>query len=922
MMLSFLAVTIWAVFPPGTADNPSAMAPIEPSGEVQAFWWDEDAFHVGERTFAWRDIGGKPAEGSLFTVNLGESVLRDKIELKGMLKGNAPRYRVGCFGQIGNTNVRTCVEMVATAKGKVKSYLWAGGATQDYMQVPMSRNVEVGDKATFDISTPRCSSSGLMDYSLTDVDGKKLYSINGRYRDPKIAFDWQYVYTDPSDSNLVVNTYGWNDDEGCKVRISARDYTSDTLEAWSKTCPVGKLWGKRDLRFELDGLSPGFYHMHLEYYGGNGAKIGEDRRFPYLVPSAKMPWEGNTLGMEDTVPPPWTKPEFTEDGTFRCWNREVKLGGDGLVQSVKCGGKELLMRPVSFVMDGKPLAFDARLCSRKNSEASYVLKARDADVAVRVKCEFDGFICFEAEYPTTVRSLVWKVAAKRAFVTGFDDCSKEDNPNAFFPKGKNPSFDFNPGDQQMWWMPGKIGIMGGIPSMHGWHARNIDKAGRVSTTDDEIEVSTTFVDEPMPAGPRRTVSFYLEPTPVKPKNLKFAATDETKWTLWTGHVMKYFEVKYPGFENPLACKPFKDEIKKGVRVFFYNGSSGYAYGDAFWNRYRYPWHRNGYKTFAHEAPSYELSDRDTGWTYGCLASKDFFEFKLWGVNWYLHEPVPEMKDLYFDLANPGRCQNEAHGCVWKDDFGRRVEDRIIMPVREFHKRVYRLLKAKNSDGAMYGHVGSRMSPSGIFFDMICMGEGYAYKVHQNNYTYYDIFTPEVMQSFFVPRVQEMVTLTSPQFARSRSCWAPHLVSKYSPFDPETERAIRHYIAYVKIHDLLIERKPDHPEGPQFYKVDSPIRRIREKGVYSAYYHEGEPSVAVSNPGPRFLWAWFADAKEAVLVLLNDTDSDVEEIVKVKGLASKGKEILNGTQFDFTSGECKINFGPRAAKFISFKFNDK
>ena len=66
-----------------------------------------------------------------------------------------------------------------------------------------------------------------------------------------------------------------------------------------------------------------------------------------------------------------------------------------------------------------------------------------------------------------------------------------------------------------------------------------------------------------------------------------------------------------------------------------------------------------------------------------------------------------------------------------------------------------------------------------------------------------------------------------------------------------------------------------------------------------------------------MWAWFADSKEAVLVLLNDTDSDVEETVTAKGLAAKGEEILDGTQFDFSDGSCKIKFGPRAAKFILF-----
>ena len=919
-MSTLMLAAIWATFAPGTAENPSVSAPIEPDGDPVAFWWDEHAFHAGERRFPWTTLGVKPADGCSFKVCLGETKDREKIELFATLRTNAPLCRVGRFGQVGNTNVKVRVEMTATAKGTVKSHMSAYGATQDYVRIPMSKEVASGEKAVFDISSPRCSSSGKLRYELNDVDGSKLYCLVCRYRDPKLLFDWQYVSTDIKATNLVVNTFGWNDDGDCSVRVSARDYVSDTLEAWTKTVRVGALWGSRDVRIGVADLPPGFYWMHLDYLDRNGRTVFSDRRFPYVRPSAKMPWEGNTLGTEDVVPPPWTKPEFSDDGVFRCLNREVKLGGAGLVRSAKSKDKELLVRPVALVLDGKPLSFDVRLESRMNSEATYLLKAREADVEVRVKCEFDGYMCFEMTYPTGIRSLEWKVAANRAHVIGFDDCSGEDNDKAFFPKGSNPSFDFDPGKRPEWWMPGLVGLMGGTLNLHGWHARNLDKAGHVASTADEIEVTTTFVDELVPEGPRRTVRFYLEPTPVKSKNMKLAATDETKWTSWTDHVMQYFEAKYPGFDNPLKVKPFKDEIRNGKRVFFYVASGAYAYGDAFWNWYRRDWHKGGYTTFAHEAPSYDLSKRDKGWTYACLASKDYFEFKTWGVNWYLHEPVPEMKDLYFDVANPGPCQNADHGCVWKDDFGRQINDCPIAQTREFHKRIYRLVKAKNPDGAMDGHVSKHMGPHAVFFDTLRAGEGYTFKIHRHGYNYYDILTPEVMRSFYIPRAQETVMVFIPQFLRARTCFAPHLVSGYSPTDPETDRAIRHFAAYAKIHDLIMHRAPKAPEGSQFYKVDSPIRRIREKGVYSAYYHEGEPMVAVSNPGPRFLWAWFADEKEAVLVLLNDTDSDVEETVTVKGLAAKGREILDGVQFDFSSGSCKIKFGPRVARFISFKFS--
>ena len=316
---AFLLSAIWCALGSGTAENPPLVAPLEPNGEPQAFWWDAQALHVGARTFPWTTLGLTPTNGCKFTVALGETALREKIELKGQLRAGAARCRIGSFGQVGNAEVKTRIEATATAAGKVKSFLSANGATQNYVTVPMERQVAAGATAAFDIATPQCSVSGRFTYRLTDVDGQPLYTLSCGYRDPKALFDWQYVWTDTAKPDMVVNTAGWCDDPGVTLHLSARDYTSDTLECWAKDVTVGKLWGRRDVRIGVGDLPPGFYWLHPEYRDASGRTIATDRRFPYLKPAAHMPWEGTTLGAEDTVPPPWTPPEFADDG-FRNWN--------------------------------------------------------------------------------------------------------------------------------------------------------------------------------------------------------------------------------------------------------------------------------------------------------------------------------------------------------------------------------------------------------------------------------------------------------------------------------------------------------------------------------------------------------------------------------------------------------------------------
>ena len=910
-----LFATVNCVFPAGTADNPSAVVPIEPSGKPVAFWWDAQAFHVGDKAYAWSDLKAKPVNGATFRIDLGVSSQREQIVLEGRIKLSASRYRIGEFGVVGNAAVSNVTEVIAASDGRVSTRLYASGQTPDYINLPKFATAVKGGTSRI-VTVGRGSSSGSFFFTLFDTDGTRIYRCDGGYHDPALSFDFKYIWTEPEKMLMHVHTGIWTDEPGHTLRVSMKDYMSDTLGSWQKTVELGTAWGEKDYSIDVADLPSGFYWAHFDYLDHTGKIVHSDYA-AFLKPDAKMPWEGTTLGAEDTVPPPWTKPEFSEDGEFKCWNRTIRLGGKGLVSSVINGGKELLASPVALIADGRELPFDVTLLEKKNSEATYRLVSPGSGVEAKVTCEFDGYMAFEVTYPADLSSLAWKVAVDRSCVTGFDDCSSELNDRAIFRKGTNPGWSYDPSLRPMWWMPGKIGIMGGTPSLRGWHVRAIGKAGQVSSDEKTVSVVTTFVDERPKAGARRTVKFYLEPTPVKPKDLAFACVDPAKLVTWTGHLGKYFEIKYPGFEKPDLYKKFADEIKKGKRVFFYNASNGICPQDPFWAWYRRDWTQKTIDYYAHEAPNFDRSRfKFCEWGYGCLCSRSYLEYKLWGVNWYLHEPVPEMKDLYFDLANAHQCNNAEHGCRWKDDFGREMRDWDVFPRRELHKRAYRLLKAKNPDGVLDGHISCTRCPSDVFFDIIRAGEHFALHVQKNGYTYYDIYTPEIMQSFFVPRSQEFVMSTPPQLLRSRELFDPIGYAKYHWRD--NIPAIRHCAAYIKIHDLRMNRLADSREGPQFYKVESASCALGDKRTYEAYYTDGEKVVSLSAPGPRFLWAWFTGNGKGLLILLNDTDQEVVQTVSVKGLSAKGREILDKTPYDFSTGSCRIGFSPRGAKFIAFE----
>lgn len=916
MTSALLLAILRMAFPAGTADDPSAVAPLTPTSEPRTFWWDDAAFHAGEKAYAWSELKTTPTNGATFRIDFG-SINRHRVVLEGRIDRGASKYRLGTFGIIGGEPVSNDIVVVAAKKGALSSDFRAQGATPDYLDIRGRKSVSPGDRVTFPIRGVG-SSSGWCSEILKDADGSELYVADSPYRIPGLKFDYRYLWTVIEKETVHLITDIWQEEaEGYTLRVSAKDLLTDTIGSWTASVPLPKTWGKRELEFSVATLPAGFHWLHLDYLDPQGKVVHSDRA-RYFKPDGKAPWDGTSLGAEDTVPPPWTKPVFGADGTFACWNRTVKFGGDGVVASVTSSGRELLAEPVTLALDGKPLAFDVVRVEPKTSEGTYFLKARGSAVEVRVRCEFDGYLHFEADYPESASSFEWTVAARRSEVSVFDDCSSDDAKDMVAP-GRELVRDFDVVAKPWWWLSGRNGLLGGIVDFHGSHQRDLAKSGRVWTERDAVRVRTSFVDCAVGGSGRRTVRFYLEPTPVKPKDIAFATMPQEKLRLWTGYTCDYYEAKYPGFEDREVFARFRRELDAGMRVFYYCGTQGVSPESPFWGRYGIDWNQNGIDYWAHEVPLRGKRRQTNNWAYGCPNSRSYLEQKVWGVNWMLNGPEPKMKDLYFDLADAGKsCVNVHHGCRWLDDFGRPVNGNSMESCREVHKRAYRLMKAKNADGVMYGHFNKQRTPSDAFFGFITCGESLCWKMYQNGRTYYDVLTPEMMQSLWVPKGQETTLFIGPQFHRSLECYVGRAAyDAYDPTLPWLVKAIRHFAAYVKIHDLNIYYDSARTDGGVYNKVETAVRSLGPERTYSAYCREN-PAVALSAPGPRQLWAWYAKGGRGVLIVLNDTDAEVVQTVTVKGLAKRGADIFDKSACDFTSSYCTLRLGSRAAKFVEFR----
>ena len=917
------------VFAVGTEDNPSVVAPLSPVTSAVRFWWNEDSFHAGRRVYRWKDLGVVPTNGAAFRIDFGvidrSGFDRRRIVLDGVIDRTASKFRLDSFGMFGNRAISNDVVFISTGDGTVGCSFFADSAAPNYVRFNRSQAVKAGGSVRIPVRA-QGPSSGTASCTLTDVDGRRIYRIDGPYRDPKLGFDFRYIWTDIPKRMMHFVTDVWQDAPGCRIRLTSRDLITGKPLKWNWTIDVAPAWGEQDYAIPTDDMAPGIYDFKIEYLDADGVCVHADKA-RYFKPDGKAPWDGTELGNEDTVPPPWTKPVFGAT-TFECWNRKVTLGGAGLVSSVISAGEEVLAEPSSVILDGKPLSFDVVRVERKVSEATYHLKARGAGVKAEVRCEFDGYMRFALTFPTSARSLSWRVSGSTSVVKGIEGCTPD---TAYHPVGKGValSHDFRVDKKTAWWMNGRVGLMGGTLNLHGYHMKDLNRTGRLESSADRVTVTTSFVDSPMKAGPDRTVLFYLEPTPVKPKDREFSSIAQNRLCLWSDYMFRYYEAKYPGLEIKPAFARLRKGLEDGKRIFYYCSTSGASPESPFWGWYRQDWHKEGIGFYCREVSLPAKWREHRNWCYACPNVKGFKDRKIWGVNHMLMNSEPKMKDLYFDLAGfGGRCWNSRHGCYWRDDFGRYLNDHPMENVREIHKRCYRLVKAKNPDGTMYGHINMTRFPGDVFFDLLTMGEALASKSYKaaRTYrgvlspTYYEVFTPKMIQGQFVSRGSEKTIYMAPQFGRALSCCAGRAAAEaFDPKIPEIQTAFRHFAAYVKIHGLNIDRgSMINPEWRIYYLCDGAVRDLGGDSVHHAYYHAGDDTVALSAPGPRQLWAYHRNRDTAVLIVLNDTDSAVEQEVSVKGLSATGADVLDPeVKYDFTDGKCAMKLGPRESVFIRF-----
>ncbi len=533
-----------------------------------------------------------------------------------------------------------------------------------------------------------------------------------------------------------------------------RQVVRSLTHAWDKpplTC---------DLRFSIRDLPPGTYDARVQVSAG-GTVIGATAAAFEVIKDPE--WLGNTLGLSDAVPAPWTAVKARENG-FSVSGREYRLNPIGLPKQVTVQGRPLFAASprLRLTVDGKAQEWSGvglKLVSSKPAEAKWTFAARAAGLRLEgvVTAEFDGFMLWDVtltpvDKPVRVEglALVFPFSPERALY------ARGKNAAAPVRAGVAALLDAPPRDNtvrhSVWYF-----------NRTGW-VWDDDWFHELWIGDDERGFSVMCETQQYLFGRKRTEIRYepsrrtsvihlidgehLIRTPLKYQYM-FQATPVVPWpkapkrwhvcyhagtqprTLEQLYaVCDYWALKYQNYPSYRISrnsflhknKPFLDH---GVRVVPYYCTHRVSSCEPTTLPFVPEWEVHPVRIIAElQGPTVTASP----------ISASLRDFLAWSVN----KLVAELGfgGVYLDVSSVTASSNPYQGSGYVRD-GIRFPTCDIRNTRKLYKRLYNVLRRQGRTGVMFRH-GMPVAAVAGFVDYVTEGEGWG----RTGARQYDDLTPE------------------------------------------------------------------------------------------------------------------------------------------------------------------------------------
>ena len=891
---------------------------------------------IFEAAIPWADLGikGSP-DGKSLKINICRNTPVSRNSLAGVrsqyaepehfiplfLDPKAPSFYLKSLGKPGDGKLDLRFEAISKSNVKLQIKVDAPAplyAFEKDLTIDLKPNKKVSGKITGE----RLPENPLLKINVT-ADGKTIYrnTIPCGSSMPVVK---SHLYTDIAKKTLILVFRNQRLDGGkCKVKVSflSRDkkkkiYTFNGLI--DDRMPIA------EVKVPINSLAPGDYHIEQIVLDPQGKELFTVNEI-YMTPAKLGSWVGTKVGISNEVPPPWN-PVKNNNGSFSCWGRTYKFGGQGVISSIKSVNRELLTRPVIIKFDNKSLKFNIIQTIEKADNVTYLLQSEDKSVLIKAVAEYDGVIWFTVTLPKGRKkpaSLVLELPLNRKYVDSFDD---NDNCWEKISLVNKEKFNFyvNAVTNPFFWCGGNdVGISGGTHTHRGRYIKDKRKSMNVIGNKNEVLISLNLVDSKINNTAERNIYFYLQPTPTKPLNSKVWNLKDRINHMVVFNVPRYFNTMRPGqlddlkkwsYHYRMIIKPY---TAKDVTFQYYFAPKGAGAYSAEWNYFGNLWHNAPPMIGNYAGKTNDFAKKPKAWTYGCLNSRNYFDFQIDSVAHYLNNPYVDVKDLYFDLSWPRSCGNKLHGCVWIDEFGYEHHDNDLLPLREFYRRVWHMIRKKNPNTFFLGHLISTRTPADSYFDVIAAGEMYEDKLLKNGkISYYNVLNPELMRIAYGTRTNEATVALIGQFSQAVGRFMPDKLKGFSFDDPHVDKAARHFLTYELVCGLSPYYYCGKTRPKEIYDVFDQLGPARPK--FYPWWSEN-PAVKADNGA---LAALYASKHNALLTVLNDSDKAVTVVLNIRKdlrLDNKAvKAVFTKKNYHIQGNFLRISLAPREGELLFVK----
>ncbi|MBQ6471536.1 MAG: hypothetical protein IJJ33_06110 [Victivallales bacterium] len=679
------------------------------------------------------------------------------------------------------------------------------------------------------------------------------------------------------------------------------------------------------LAWSLADLPPGTYDYYLLAREGEREKVLHHQLFQ--KPADKMPWDDFQGGLEREAPLPWHTPTHTET-SLACLTQVYDFGGRLLPAQILAQGTPLLDSPVTLLLDGKVLDLPATLEILQVSALETRFRTRTEIDGLRLEVngalEYDGWLRLALTYasasPIESLALLLPMAPDASeLVTTFRPSDTE------IPNGRlERSYRHSLMDHPVFWLGNADhGLFWGADSLRGTHLSRTEDTLTITPRNAKHGARATIklVDCGLAADTKRTVEFGLQATPVKPvQRIPTPYMLRGGYNLTLTRFHRIFNYYNPEFMDRRQARQQVETARRDHRAIyaFYSCIYGCSPFCPEW-----PWHCETWAStppgpgqFKQDWPTNNEAARDRGlWTFGCVNHPQFLNWQLYYLNDIIQDKEVGLRDMYFDMAYPRACDNEKHGCGWKDDFGHLRKTYPINANRAFTKRIRKLLKDKDRDSVlMYHPSGEPLPPIYGLVDFVVDGEIYVAEVGRAE-SYYDIFRPDLMQSCYTGVKAGVNAVYISQLNRSAMLFNPAR-SEYwrrKVKAPEALRAVRHFLGYCLLHDIRPQA------GACIYNEGE----ILERQLYSLGYDKGEftfhpywrGGAPVTATGPALVSAYTFPAS-VLAVVVNDSKTEEARVslsLATGATARRVYDLEDGQEASFP-----IKVPPKGFRLVVFE----